>query len=68
MRTFSTDLSRFTSNGYGTLHDPAAAELHEGERIGVTDEEADTLEAEVIRVTGEGAEVRIFWDEVLRRA
>jgi hypothetical protein len=28
VRTFSIDMSRFTSNGLGTLHDPLAAELH----------------------------------------
>lgn len=68
MRTFSVDLSRFTSSGYGTLHTSVAAELHRGERIAVTDDDADTLEAEVIRVTGDAAEIKIFWDKVLHRA
>ena len=68
MRTFSVDMSRFTSSGLGTLHDPLAAELHPGDRIAVTDEDADTLEAEVIGVTGEAAEIKILWDKVLHRA
>ena len=68
MRTFSADLSRFTSSGHGTLHDPATAQLRPGERIAVTDDEADTLEAEVIAVGNGSAEVQIFWDKVLHRA
>lgn len=67
LKTFSTDLSRVTTSGYGTLYGAVAARLHPGEHIAVTDEEADTLEAEVLRVTNESAEIRVFWDKVLHR-
>lgn len=67
LKTFSTDLSRITSSGYGTLYGVLAAQLRPGERIAVTDEEADTLEAEVLGVTDQSAEIRVFWDKVLHR-
>jgi len=67
VKTFSTDLSRFTTKGYGTLYGAAATQLRPGERIAVTDDEADTLVAEVVRVSDGSAEVRVFWDKVLHR-
>jgi hypothetical protein len=68
VKTFQVDLARFTTNGFGTLHGPAAASLHAGQRIAVTDEEADTLEAEVLAVREGEADIRVHWDRVLHRA
>jgi hypothetical protein len=39
-------------------------DLRPGERIAVTDSEADTLEAEVISVSRDTAAIRIFWDHI----
>jgi hypothetical protein len=66
--TFRADLTRFTSDGFGTLHGPAAGSLHAGQRIAVTDDEADTLEAEVLAVREGEADIRVRWDRVLHRA
>lgn len=66
MVTFRTDLSRFTGSGFGTLREPAAASLRIGQIVAVTDEDADTLQAEVLAVRD--GEVRVNWDRVLHRA
>jgi hypothetical protein len=68
MLTFRADLARFTSNGFGTLRDPAAGSLRPGQLIAVTDDDADTLRAEVLAVRDGEVDVRVRWDEVLRRA
>lgn len=64
MRTLSVDLSRFTRRGFGSVHGSTMNDLRPGERIAVTDSEADTLEAEVISVSRDTAAIRIFWDHI----
>ena len=49
MRTFSVDLSRFTCSGHGTLHNLLAVELHPGERIAVSDDDADIVDVQTAR-------------------
>lgn len=68
VKTFQVDLARFTTNGFGTLHGTATGSLHAGQRIAVTDDEADTLEAEDLAVRDGEAEIRVHWDRVLHRA
>lgn len=68
MRTFSTELARFNTAGLGTIRDAAVRSLHKGEIIAVTDDDADTFEAEVLDVTGDAAAVCVRWDRVLHRA
>lgn len=63
-----TDLASFSSAGYGTLRVPTGVHLDQGQTIAVTDDDADTLEAEVLAVTGGKAEVLVHWDRVLRGA
>jgi len=48
------DLSRFTTGGHGTVHGAAADGLTVGQRLAVTDDEADVLEAEVVAVRPRG--------------
>jgi hypothetical protein len=67
MRTFRTDLARFSTTGHGTIKGDVAA-LSVGDRVAVTDDEADTLEAEVVAVSTDSADVRIHWDRILHRA
>ena len=67
MLTIHADLSRFNGAGYGTLHH-IPSELSARRPFAVTDDEADTLEAEVISVEADTAEVRVHWERVLHRA
>lgn len=68
MVTLKTDLASFTGAGYGSLRVPPGVHLNPGQTIAVTDDDADTLEAEVLASTGDKAEVRVHWDRVLHRA
>lgn len=68
MVTFRADLTRFTSAGFGILHEPAAGSLRAGQIIAVTDDDADTLQAEVLAVRDGEADIRVHWDRVLHRA
>lgn len=68
MRTFTTDLARFNTAGYGTLRGEGVTTLHVGDVVGVTDDEADTYEAEVLVVDAGAAQVRVRWDRVLHQA
>lgn len=68
LATFRTDLSRFTTAGLGIVREAAAGSLRAGQIIAVTDDDADTLEAEVLAVRDGEADVRVHWDRVLRRA
>ena len=68
MRTFSTDLARFNTAGYGTLRDEGVNTLHVGDVVAVTDDDADTYEAEVLAVESGAAQVRVRWDRVLHQA
>ncbi|WP_416957802.1 hypothetical protein ACNKF0_09460 [Nocardioides sp. T5] len=63
-----SDLASFSSAGYGTLRVPAGSHPDAGQVIAVTDDEADTLEAEVLAVNGDKAEVRVHWDRIVRGA
>lgn len=67
MRCIEVDLSRFTTSGYGTVHGAAASGLIVGERFAVTDDEADTVEAEVLAVGPDYADVRLHWDRILHK-
>jgi hypothetical protein len=68
MRTINADLTRFTTAGRGTVHGAAADGLEVGTTVGVTDDDADTYEAEVLATDGGTAEIRVFWDRVLYRS
>lgn len=68
MRTFTTDLARFTSTGYGQIRHPDAAKLRRGEFIAVTDDDADTVEGEVLAVAGQTAQVQLHLNRILHRA
>lgn len=54
-RTFNTDLSRYSSAGYGVLHSDVQ-DLTPGEMIAVTDEGADVISAEVVEVGAGGSD------------
>lgn len=68
IRTLQADLARFTTDGFGTLHGQAIGSLQVGQRIAVTDDEADVLEADVLAVREGEADIRVHWDRVLHRA
>lgn len=68
LAVFRTDLARFTSAGHGTLHDPRAVQLQVGQRLAVTDDGADTVEAEVLAVRDGAADIRLHWDQIVERA
>lgn len=68
MNLYHTDLSRYTSEGFGTLFTDAAEQLSPGDTIAVTDEDADTLAAEVLEVHPDRAVIRVLWDKVLHEA
>ena len=61
-------LPGFTSAGCGTVHGRAAEGPTAGERIAVTDLDADTVEAEVVAVRLDGADIGIHWDRILHKA
>lgn len=63
-----TDLASFTGAGYRSLRIPSGVRLAPGQTIAITDDEADTLEAEVLAVAGDKAEVRVHWGRILHRA
>lgn len=67
LRVLLTDLAAFTGTGYGTVRIPARVDLEPGQTIALTDVEADVLDAEVLAVAGDRAEVRVFWDSSARR-
>jgi hypothetical protein len=63
-RTLHVDLARFTSAGYGTVFGEQADGLQLGMLVAVTDEDADTLTAEVLAVTTDptvSATLRVHW-------
>jgi len=66
--TIHVDFSRFTSAGYGMIYGPETVGLRVGQLITITDEDADTIEAEVLEVRGDSVKVRAHWARVLRRA
>jgi hypothetical protein len=66
--TVHVDLTRFTSAGYGTIYGLKTEGLRVGQLIAITDDEADTIEAEVLEVCGDAVKVRSHWDRVLRSA
>lgn len=68
MVTLTTDLASFPGAGYGTVRVPAGTHLRAGDLVAVTDDDADTLQAEVLSVAGDRAEIRVHWDRVLHRA
>jgi len=66
--TIHVDFTRFTSAGYGTIYGPKTEGLRVGQLIAITDEEADTIQAEVLEVCGDAAKIRAHWDKVLHTA
>lgn len=68
MQTFTTDLARFTSTGYGQVRHPSVAKLRRGDLVAVTAGDADTVEAEVLDVVGQTAHAQLHMDRILHRA
>jgi hypothetical protein len=66
--TVHVDFTRLTSAGYGTIYGPKTIGLRAGQIIAICDDEADTVEAEVLEVVGDAATIRAHWDKVLRSA
>lgn len=66
--TIQVDFTRLTSAGYGTIYGPKSAGLRVGQLIAITDDEADTIEAEVLELNGDAAKIHARWDRVLRTA
>jgi hypothetical protein len=62
------DFTRLTSAGYGTIYGSKTVGLRAGQIIAISDDEADTIEAEVLEVSGDAAKIRAHWDKVLRTA
>ncbi len=67
-RTIHVDFTRLTSAGYGTIYGPKTEGLRVGELIAITDDEADTIEAEVLEVCGDAVKIHARWDNVLHSA
>ena len=67
MPALAVDLSRFTSEGFGTVYGTGAGELTLGQIIAVTDDEADVLEATVRGVRPGAADLQVHWDRVRRQ-
>ncbi len=63
--TIQVDFTRLTSAGYGTIYGPETEGLHVGQLIAITDDEADTIEAEVLEVCGDAVKIRAHWGKVL---
>lgn len=66
--TIHVDFTRLTSAGYGTIYGPKTDGLRVGQLIAITDDEADTIEAEMLEVCGDAVRIRAHWDKVLRTA
>ena len=62
------DFTRFNSAGFGTVHGGPVAGLRVGEIVALTDDDADTVEGEVLEVLGDTATLRARWDRVLHEA
>lgn len=63
------DYASFPSDGRGRIRVPNGMRLKKGQRVAVTDDEADTVEAEVLSDPTNGrAEVRLNWNKVLHTA
>ncbi len=57
-----------TRAGYGTIYGPKTEGLRVGQLIAITDDEADTIEAEVLDVCGDAVKIRAHWDKVRHTA
>ncbi len=66
--TLEVDFTRLTSAGYGTIYGPKTGGLRVGQLIAITDNEADTIEAEVLEVCGDAVKIHARWGNVLRTA
>lgn len=62
MKAIRTDLASFTGAGHGSVRVPAGVELESGETVYLVDDEADAVEADILSVAGNKAQVRIRWD------
>lgn len=61
MRFLTADLARFTTAGFGTVRGSEVEGLHPEDRVTLTDEGADTVEAEVLDVRHGEVDVRIHY-------
>jgi hypothetical protein len=68
LRILSADLTRITTSGLGTLRDPDVTDLRPRDTVSVTDEGADTVEAEVLAVRSGEVDVLVHWGRVLHGA
>lgn len=59
MQRFSTDLTRFTASGYGVVALPRGAAVHVGERVLLSDGDADVVVAVVVGTQLRLAEVQL---------
>ena len=50
------------------MRHPGVAKLRRGDLVAVTDDGADTVEAEVLDVVGQTAHVQLHTDRILHRA
>lgn len=66
--TIQVDFTRLTSAGYSTIYGPKTKGLRVGQLIAITDDEADTIEAEVLEVCADAVTIRAHWDKVLHIA
>lgn len=67
-KTIQVDFTRLTSAGYGTIYGSKTDGLRVGQLIAITDDEADTIEAEVLEVCGDAAKIHARWGKVLHTA
>jgi hypothetical protein len=67
-RTIQVDFTRLTSDGYGTIYGAKTEGLRVGQLIAITDDDADTIQAEVIEVCGDAVKIHARWDQVLHTA
>jgi hypothetical protein len=61
LRVLHTDLASFTGAGYGSVRIPDGVELRPGQAVVLTDDEADSLDAEVLATGADTAQVRVRW-------
>ncbi|MBD3926100.1 hypothetical protein IEZ26_15860 [Nocardioides cavernae] len=62
VKILHTDMASFTGAGHGVARIPPGTALTPGETVYLVDDEADAVEAEVLSVADNTAQVRIRWD------
>ena len=61
MEALQVDLSRFNTNGYGTVYGISISGLTLGQAITVTDDDADRLPATVIAIRPGAVDLQVHW-------